>query len=141
MRTMVTLSTAALLLLVLGACGKGNVFDLEVGHCFKDPGLAPEISDVETVECTDEHTFEVYAMVELADGDFPGAAEVQESAIQGCFSRFDDYVGHDYETSELDFSWLAPTTESWDLGAREIICTLYDLEGGTLSESMKDSGI
>ena len=141
MRTMVRLGAAMIVVLVLGACGKGNVFSLEIGQCFADPGAGEEISDVATVDCNESHDFEVYALIDVPEGDFPGDASIEEAAIQGCFLRFDDYAGRDYETSALGYSWLVPTSASWDGGDREIICTLYEFEGGTLTGSMKDSGV
>lgn len=141
MRTTFALGVALSVLVLFAACGQGNVFDLEPGQCFEDPGASSEISDVETVDCAEAHAYEVYALFDLPDGDFPGVDGVEDAAIQGCYLRFDDYVGREYETSELAMSWLRPTSSSWDRGDREVVCTLYDLADQRLIGSMKDSGV
>ena len=42
-------------------------------------------------------------------GDFPGEESVNNSAFQGCFLSFEDYVGRDYDSSQLDYTWLVPS--------------------------------
>ncbi len=141
MRKTIYLGIAAVTLVLVAACGEGNVFSLDVGQCFEDPGAASEVSDVKTVDCETPHDLEVYALFDIEGDDFPGESAVEESAVQGCYLRFSDYVGRDYETSMLDFSWLVPTSQSWGQGDREVVCTLYDLGEQPLTGSMKDSGV
>jgi Septum formation len=141
MRQTVALAITAFAIALLAACSEGNVFSLEVGQCFEDPGSATEVSSVETLECDAPHDLEVYALFDLTGDDFPGELVVEESAVQGCYLQFSDYVGRDYETSMLDFSWLVPTSRSWGDGDREVVCTLYDVDERPLTGSMKDSGV
>lgn len=126
---------------LLAACGSGNVFSLEVGTCYQDPGAVDEVSDVETVDCGEAHDYEVFALFDLDDGDYPGQEAVGEAALQGCFLDFEQYVGRDYQSSELDMTWLIPTSDSWGDGDREVVCTLFEFAGGQLTGSMKDSGV
>ncbi len=135
----VALSLAAT---VLVACGndREEVFSLEVGDCFDDPdGSVDEVYEVPIVGCEEPHDNEVYAIHELANGDFPGDAEVAESAQMGCIERFAGYVGTPYAESELFATWLFPTEMSWGAGDREVICVLF-AEDGPLEGSMQDSG-
>ena len=106
----------------------------------RDCAGVQEVTDVKTIDCDESHDFEVYASFDLADGDFPGVAAVDELAGTGCLLRFSDYVGRDYATSSLDFSLLVPTSRSWGSGNRNVKCSLVDFGGGTLTGSMKDSG-
>ena len=133
---------AAVALVVSVACGSGNVFELKVGQCFDDPdnmsGME-NISDVEMVDCDQPHDNEVYALFDMPDGNFPGVSVVEDAALDGCYDAFESYVGLDYESSVLDFSWLTPTSSSWEQGDQEVICIAYDLELKKLTDTVKDS--
>lgn len=128
------------LALVASACG-GNVFDLEVGQCFQNPDDFAEVSNVNTVDCDEPHHNEVYHLFDLVDGDYPGAAEAESAAIDGCIAAFDSYVGAALADSQLDVRYLYPSEETWGDGDREVVCSLYDLQGDQLTGSMRGSGI
>jgi len=133
------LLVAAAALVVSVACGSGNVFELKVGECFDDAQGVDVVSDVEMVDCDEPHDNEVYALFDMADGDFPGMSVVEDAALEGCFDAFEPYVGIDYLSSVLDFSWLSPTPDSWDQDDREIVCVAYDLDQKKLTGTVKDS--
>ena len=87
-----------LLIILLATAGlatacQGNVFELEVGQCFLEPE-GTEISNVETVDCADDHDGEVYHLFDLPDGDYPGIPEVQRLGADGCFGAFDGPNGY-----------------------------------------------
>ncbi|MBT5773669.1 MAG: septum formation protein [Dehalococcoidia bacterium] len=132
---------AALALVVSAACGSGNVFELKVGECFDDPTDAT-VTDVEMVDCEEAHDNEVYAVFDMPDGDFPGVSVIEQAALDGCFEAFEPYVGIDYGSSILDYSWLVPTPKSWEDGDdREVLCIVYDLDLKKLTGSVKNSGM
>lgn len=132
---------AAVALVVSVACGSGNVFELKVGQCFDDPEEFGTVTDVEIVDCDKAHDNEVYALFDVPDGDFPGVSVVEQAALDGCYDAFEGYVGLDYESSVLDFSWLVPTPQSWEEGDQEVVCIAYDLDLKKLTDSVKDSGM
>lgn len=120
-----------------------RIIDLEAGTCF----LAPANTDVRTVEevdCASPHDAEAYAVFALSAGDdapFPGGAEVQSLAQQGCQERFADYVGQAYEDSAYYFSAIAPTRKSWeDRGDRRVLCSIIASDGGRLDASVAAGG-
>ncbi len=120
-----------------------RIVDLEAGTCF----LAPANTDVRTVEevdCADPHDGEAYSVFALPAGDdapFPGGAEVQSLAQQGCQERFADYVGQAYEDSAYYFSAIAPTRKSWeDRGDRRVLCSIIASDGGQLEGSVAAGG-
>jgi hypothetical protein len=131
----------AALALALTACTSGNVFSLEVGTCFDDPDNFNEVSDVPEVECSEPHDNEVYYLFDLPDGSFPGSAAVDTAADEGCFAAFQPYVGIDYVNSILWYSYLTPTSGSWDQGDREVVCFLWHGELQKLEGSMQGSGV
>lgn len=123
----------AFLVTLLAACGQ-SVFDLEVGMCFN--GAIDESSSVETVDCTEPHDSEVYALLDYADADvFPGQEVLSQYAEDQCVSAFEDYVGVPYEQSEIFAGTGYPSSETWDNGDREIVCSL-NAETGQLTGSM-----
>jgi hypothetical protein len=138
---MLRLTVGALGALVFATvgCGQGNVFSLEVGDCFEEMGAGSEISNVDIVGCEEPHAYEVYAARDLTGDAFPGDTAIADSAYDTCYSRFSTYVGVSYRQSALDFTWLVPTSSSWDHGDREILCMVYDLRGAELTESMQGS--
>lgn len=123
----------------------GNVFSLEVGDCFNDPDAGfEEVTDVEIVECSENHDNEVYALSDYPAGDdapYPGLSALEAHADEFCFDEFEGYVGAAYVDSRLDFGYFYPLPDGWeDEGDREITCFLYDLDLIDLTGSMKGSG-
>lgn len=116
-----------------------RIVDLEPGTCFQAPANT-DVRTVEEVECRAPHDAEAYAVFALpagADAPFPGGAEVQSLAQQGCQERFADYVGQAYEDSAYYFSAIAPTRKSWeDRGDRRVLCSIIASDGGRLEGSV-----
>ena len=140
MRTRTVLSGLLLLGTAAAGCSGGNVFTLEPGTCYDDPGGEVNITDVSIVDCEEAHDNEVFATFDLPDGDYPGLDRIQSEAGDGCLDRFDDYVGTAVAESRFRTSFLRPTPESWDGGDREIVCVLADGDGEPLTGSVQGSG-
>ncbi|MEM7093960.1 MAG: septum formation family protein [Actinomycetota bacterium] len=123
----------------LFAVGCATTLELEVGTCFQDPdGL--EITDVDEVDCTEPHDNEVFHLLQLADGDFPGREAITSQAGDGCTGAFEAYVGRDFPSSEYFLSFIAPSEDSWDRADdREVICYLF-IPGEQTSTSARGSG-
>jgi hypothetical protein len=121
--------------------GAVNVFDLEVGDCLADsmPTGGEEVVTVETVPCSEPHSEEIYAVVTLPEGDFPGEEAVFAQADEGCTAEFESFVGLPYEESVLYYNYLYPYDEqSWNGGYRWVTCSVYDPAGdttGTLADA------
>ena len=127
--------------LLLVACS-ASVLTLDVGTCFDDPTVLTEVAaeDVPIVECDVPHDNEVFANQDLTGEEFPGGDAVANRADQLCLGSFDAYVGEPYETSIYEFSWLAPSAESWAVGDREVICFAYDLSLEKITGSVNGIG-
>jgi hypothetical protein len=127
----------ALLGLGLGltACSSTPANDFEAGECTNDD-LTGSVSEIDTVDCDDEHTAEAFAQFDLDDGDFPGVDEVNEQATEGCQGdRFEEYVGTDYDSSIYIASSINPSEDSWDSGDRTVICVISGSTEGALDGS------
>jgi len=139
-----TLAGLVALTLLLAACS-GNVFELAVGDCFDDGDMAlgelEEVGDVPLVDCSAPHDNEVYAVVTVDGEVFPGEEAIQAQADEVCFEAFDPFVGLHYESSALDFGWLVPTADSWELGDRVVACFVYRLDLAKVSGTLEGSSI
>lgn len=117
-----------------------RLVDIEPGTCFQRPANT-DVRTVEQVGCRKPHDAEAYAVFALpapADDPFPGGAEVQSLAQQGCQDRFADYVGQAYEDSEYYFSAIAPSRKSWeDRNDRRVLCSVIAAGGGQLEGTVR----
>lgn len=141
----VILGPFLLIMLFAAACGGGKSVDsLSVGDCFDDPpSFDTEIESVDTLDCDEPHDNEVYLTRDHSagsDASYPGLASLEEWSDGVCLAGFEPYVGRDYATSRLDFTYLYPVRDGWQNGDREVICFLYDLNYAKLTGSMRGSG-
>ncbi|CAM3570399.1 septum formation family protein [Nocardiopsis gilva] len=118
----------------LSGCGllMGNAFDIEVGECLASVPKDGEVFDVETIDCAESHEGEVYANVTLDDGEFPGLEKIGKMVDTRCREEFESFVGIGFDDSELDFTSLHPTEESWNTwDDRQVTCIVIDPKGTT----------
>ena len=126
-----------------GSPGSGatiSVFDVVVGDCFNAPD-AETISEVELVDCADPHRYEAYhAEDHPAGGDeaFIGDEAMTDYADDVCLGEFEAFVGIPWEESTLNYFYLQPTAETWEIGDREILCAVYS-DAGELTGSAEGS--
>lgn len=118
---------AGLAFLLTGCGGGSSVFQMEVGTCFNDEGdvgTVQEVSSVPVVDCDEPHDNEVFALVDLADGEFP--ADVADQAQVICDGEvFTEYLGIPMLESEYSAMTIYPTSETWADGDREVVCALF----------------
>ena len=105
-----------------------SVFDLAVGDCFQDPSdqaVQDGIRELPVVPCDTPHDNEVFAVVTLPDGEYPGPEQLQATAEEECVASFEGYVGVPFEQSQFSGFPIPPSQESWEGGDRELLCTLF----------------
>lgn len=115
--------------------GDVDAMSLLVGDCLVHDATSDvvEVWTVHVTPCTKPHDAEVYAVTDMADGEFPGEKVVTAEADEFCYGEFGRFVGLPWEASELDFTVLFPTATSWDqLGDRELLCMVDDPAGGVV---------
>jgi len=135
------------MLVVLAACSDDNGAPvLELAK--KGPGtclvaaldLGPEVTGIPTVDCTEEHTHELYAVVPFKGDVFPGLAALDSFAERVCVTEFEPYVGISAFDSTLSFSWLVPTLASWNNDDdRDVLCVVGPFDGSSSTGSVRDS--
>ncbi|THE07977.1 hypothetical protein E1I21_05045 [Microbacterium oleivorans] len=127
--------------------GELDVFDLVAGDCFDESdAVSPRATEdsvfvVQAIPCVDPHTYEVYHVFVLPNGDYPGEDEAAEAADQGCLPAFEDFVGQPWEDSTLEYSFYTPAESGWD-GIdkdRMVQCFIGD-EGVIVKGSAADDG-
>lgn len=87
---------------------------LRVGDCVAEVAEG-EAATVKAVPCDQSGSGKVYAIFSLRDGAWPGDADADKAAGDGCESRYQ-------EQEEVEITFLRPTKESWSLGDRRVIC-------------------
>lgn len=111
--------------------------DVEVGDCF-NAAEGESITDVGGVPCDEPHVYEVYALPQHADGEFPGDG-MQAKAEELCVAEFEGYVGIGYDESEWLLTTINPSAETWEEGDRETICALHAEGNAEVTGSARDS--
>lgn len=114
----------------------------DVGDCLNSESLTEgdEVTSLPTVSCDEAHDAEVFFSYDLEEGDFPGLEAITESAEERCVAAFSDYVGIDYEESELWANFIYPQEEVWEKADdREVLC--FAISDEPVTESFKDSQI
>lgn len=127
--------------------GNLGAFTFRLGDCFDntfafESDEAGEVSSLPGVPCADPHDNEVYAVFDVEYAEFPGDEQMAEDAFGACRARFEAFVGLEYESSTLDIAALYPSTESWAMqDHREVVCAVYDMNGGKLTGSVQGASI
>ena len=123
--------------------GELGALRIRVGDCILDDGEDGEIEVVDAVPCAEQHRSEVFAAFVLGGGDdaeYPGDDAVFLEAADGCYLRFEEFVGHPYESSVYNFGTITPTEDSWDhLDDREVLCTVFRFDGSLKSGTARGS--
>ena len=123
----------------LTACG-GQVATADVGECAQTADLEGELTEIPTVDCSEEHDAQFIHKFELEGDDFPGLDAIETQAGEGCIAAFEGYIGTAWEESELQMTYIAPNEETWDQADdREVLCVAF-LVDSTTTESFEGSG-
>jgi hypothetical protein len=116
-----------------------SVYDLEIGDCFDVADDADVIGTVIIRPCGRPHAYEMFHIVSLPAGQYPGPDTIEVSARALCGPVFERYVGTAWEDSDLDYSWIYPSAKAWIADDRTIQCFVQDTIGNPLTASVKDS--
>lgn len=105
----------------------------KVGDCIKDVPTDALILTLPTVDCNEQHGGEVYAVLTMPDGDYPGSATIDEwqNKCPGALAAFAPDANED---PTVGVFVLYPTKETWDQGDRAVTCvaTLNPKRAGSL---------
>jgi len=117
---------------------------LDVGDCFDDTidadGEYVYTGVPLSVPCDEPHDNEVYAVFQMAEGEYPGSDAFGEQGEELCDEAFTDFVGVDWSVSPLSYLWIWPEEDEWDAGGHEVVCAVY-LPDHKIRGTMEDSGM
>lgn len=121
-------------IIVQNVAGSGNVTatDIKVGDCLAEIPDGDKVLRVQTIACDQPHAGEVFAVINIPDGDFPGEPAI-EAFHEQCGPQLATYAP-DATTDEVQLYVLYPTAETWASGDRAVTCiaTLDPPRIGTL---------
>jgi hypothetical protein len=121
---------AALLVAIVGVgvvvyltVGKGTVTatDIGVGDCLREIPGDTRVLTVRTVDCSESHAGEVFAVLEMPAGDFPGQAAIDAYA-EKCSPALAGYSPAAMTDDSVQMYVLYPTAETWAQGDRAVTC-------------------
>ena len=113
--------------------------ELQVGDCFSfnNDDSSTQVSDVEVVDCSAPHLYEVYSNYQIPQSTFPDENTMKSEQYTACHDTFETYVGVPYDQSQYDATTLNPTENSWAQGDHIITCFLMSKDGSQLTGSLK----
>ncbi|MCV7282781.1 septum formation family protein [Mycolicibacterium flavescens] len=125
----IVLGVVAALVLVLGGgatllflLGKDTVTatDVAVGDCLREiPGA--RVVTVQTTACEEPHAGEVFAVLLMPDGGFPGQPAI-EAYAERCAPALSAYSPEAALDAAVNMYVLYPTAETWADGDRAVTC-------------------
>jgi hypothetical protein len=103
--------------------GKGTVTatDVKVGDCLKEIPSSTRVLTVDTVGCEEMHAGEVFAVLMMPDGDFPGQSAIEEYQNK-CEPELSSYAPDAITDESVQLYVLYPTAETWEQGDRAVTC-------------------
>jgi hypothetical protein len=101
--------------------GEGTVTatDVKQGDCLSEIPDDARVLTVNTVSCDESHVGEVFAVLTMPEGDFPGQTAVDGYADK-CEPELASYSPS--MTDSVELYVLYPTEESWEQGDRAVTC-------------------
>ncbi len=101
--------------------GATEASQVRSGDCLADIPDSSRVLYVKAVSCDQPHKGEVFAVLPLPDGDFPGEAAVVKYTDK-CAPALTEYAPNATEGSDIQLFVLYPTADSWQRGDRTVTC-------------------
>ena len=126
-----------------------NQFSLAVGDCFnrlENLAVGRSVVITSLINCDQPHDHQIYHMLNYPaphPSIYPGDKIMNEFAVQSCYREFAQWVGNDYETSELDIGVIPPPQANFEddeARYRAIHCWVERFDGEPLLGDTHQSG-
>lgn len=107
--------------------------DLKLGDCITNVPTDSRVLTLPTIDCAQAHGGEVYAVITMPDGDYPGQSKIDQYQNQ-CPDRLATFSPDAMTDDSVGIYVLYPTPETWDRGDRAVTCiaTLDPKRAGSL---------
>jgi hypothetical protein len=107
--------------------------DVKVGDCLREIPDDTRVLTVNTIACEESHAGEVFAVLMMPDGDFPGQPAIEKYADK-CSPELATYSPDAMTDDSVQLYVLYPTAETWEQGDRAVTCiaTLDPARSGSI---------
>ena len=111
------------LVVFLVVVDKGTVSATEVkaGDCLKELPASGLVITVDTAPCGEPHTGEIFSVMTMPDGDFPGQFAIEEYQNK-CAPELAKYSPDAAADPDVGLFVLYPSEDSWGQGDRIVTC-------------------
>ncbi|GIF58398.1 septum formation family protein [Asanoa iriomotensis] len=106
--------------------GEVSAAKLAVGHCVDGLKESDDVAGLPVLPCEQPHEGEVFAIVELPAGPYPGEEALGRQAQQECLQRFETYAPSSVADDKVELFYLQPSQLSWSAGDRGVTCVATD---------------
>lgn len=118
----VVLIVVGIVIFVLVGKGTVTATDVAMGDCLKEiPADGARVTTVKTVGCDESHAGEVFAVLMMPEGDFPGQPAIDEYSDK-CGPALASYSPGAMRDDTIQMYVLYPTVETWEQGDRAVTC-------------------
>jgi Septum formation/Domain of unknown function (DUF4190) len=117
-------AVAFAVLLVLGITSPDrtvNATEVKVGDCFTDVPSSSRVASLNKVSCDQPHRGEVYALLTMPDGPYPGQTAMDTYKYR-CEPELASYSPMAVKDPAIGTFVLYPSPETWDHGDRAVAC-------------------
>jgi Septum formation len=127
------LAVGAIVFVVIVGKGTVTATDVKVGDCLKEIPGNTRVLTVDTVGCDKSHAGEVFAVLLMPEGDYPGQSAIEEYQNK-CEPELASYAPDAITDDSVQLYVLYPTAETWEQGDRAVTCvaTLDPPRAGSL---------
>ncbi|HKV20861.1 MAG TPA: septum formation family protein [Mycobacterium sp.] len=111
------------LVVFLVVFGKDTVSatDVKAGDCLKELPASGLVITVDTAPCGEPHAGEIFSVMTMPDGDFPGTFAIEEYQNR-CGPELADYSPEAAADPQVGLFVLFPSEDSWAQGDRTVTC-------------------
>ncbi|HTI77569.1 MAG TPA: septum formation family protein [Mycobacterium sp.] len=127
------LAIAVIVFVVFVGRGTVTATDVKVGDCLKEIPGNTRVLTVDTIGCDQSHAGEVFAVLLMPEGNFPGQSAIEEYQNK-CEPELASYAPNAITDDTVQLYVLYPTAETWEQGDRAVTCvaTLDPPRSGSL---------
>jgi hypothetical protein len=112
---------ALVVFLVLFDKGTVSATEVKAGDCLEKLPASGLVITVDTAPCGEPHTGEIFSVMTMPDGDFPGQFAIEEYQNK-CAPELADYSPGAAEDADVGLFVLYPSEDSWGQGDRTVTC-------------------
>jgi hypothetical protein len=112
---------AAIVIYLTVTKGTVTATDVKVGDCLKQIPGSTRVLTVDTVGCDQPHAGEVFAVLQMPAGDFPGQSAIEEYQNK-CEPALAAYSPTAMTDDSVQLYVLYPTADTWKQGDRAVTC-------------------